>query len=57
MWLEGGKQESETNLEVLQSKLRKRPYLRDNKEKEEDGEGNGNPPQYSCLENPLDLVA
>lgn len=24
----------ETNLEVLQSKLRKRPYLRDNKEKE-----------------------
>ena len=57
MWLEGGKQESETNLEVLQFKLRKRPYLRDNKEKEEDGEGNGNPPQYSCLENPMDLVA
>ena len=55
MWLEGGKQESETNLEVLQSKLRKRPYLRDNKK--EDVKGNGNPLQYSCLENPMDRVA
>ena len=25
--------------------------------KEKDGEGNGNPPQYSCLENPMDRGA